>query len=92
MDAISDDGAPQERRLFGELDPADQVSRIRLILGNDSVRLNLLEPLVAGLEVAEVEFGPFDLYPNPGKIGLAGYETTRPPTRSGSARGKCGKG
>jgi hypothetical protein len=74
VNTISGDGAPQERRLFGDFDPVDQISRMRLVIMNDSVRLVLLEPLVSGLEVTEVMFGPFDLYPNPGEIGLAGHE------------------
>jgi hypothetical protein len=74
VDAVPGDGAPQERRLFGDFDPVDQISRMRLVIMNDSVRLVLLEPLVSGLEVTEVMFGPFDLYPNTGEIGLAGHE------------------
>jgi hypothetical protein len=66
VDTISGDGAPVERRLLGDFDPPDQISRIRLVITNGSVRLVVLEPLVPGLEVTEVMFGPFDLYPNPG--------------------------
>jgi hypothetical protein len=74
VDTISGDGAPVERRLLGDFDPPDQISRIRLVITNGSVRLVVLEPLVPGLEVTEVMFGPFDLYPNPGEIGLAGHD------------------
>jgi hypothetical protein len=74
VDAISYDCAPRERRLFGDFDPPDQISRIRLVITNGSVRLVLLEPLVPGLEITEVMFGPFDLYPNPGEVGLAGHD------------------
>jgi hypothetical protein len=74
VDTISGDGAPVERRLLGDFDPPDQISRIRLVITNGSVRLIVLEPLVPGLEVTEVMFGPFDLYPNPGEIGLAGHD------------------
>jgi hypothetical protein len=74
VDTISGDSAPVERRLLGDFDPPDQISRIRLVITNGSVRLIVLEPLVPGLEVTEVMFGPFDLYPNPGEIGLAGHD------------------
>jgi hypothetical protein len=74
VDTISGDGAPVERRLLGDFDPPDQISRIRLVITNGSVRLVVLEPLVPGLEVTEVMFGPFDLYPNPGEVGLAGHD------------------
>jgi hypothetical protein len=74
VDTISGDSAPVERRLLGDFDPPDQISRIRLVITNGSVRLVVLEPLVPGLEVTEVMFGPFDLYPNPGEIGLAGHD------------------
>jgi hypothetical protein len=74
VDTISGDGAPVERRLLGDFDPPDQISRIRLVITNGSVRLVLLEPFVPGLEVTEVMFGPFDLYPNPGEVGLAGHD------------------
>jgi hypothetical protein len=74
VDTISGDSAPVERRLLGDFDPPDQISRIRLVITNGSVRLVVLEPLVPGLEVTEVMFGPFDLYPNPGEVGLAGHD------------------
>jgi hypothetical protein len=47
---------------------------MRLVITNGSVWLSLKEPLISGLEIAEVLFGPFDLYPNPGEIGLAGHD------------------
>jgi hypothetical protein len=74
VDAIPDDGAPEKRRLLGDFDPPDQIARMRLVITNGSVGLSLKEPLIPGLEITEVMFGPFDLYPNPGEIGLAGHD------------------
>ena len=74
VDAIPGDGAPEKRRLLGDFDPPDQIARMRLVITNGSVWLSLKEPLISGLEIAEVLFGPFDLYPNPGEIGLAGHD------------------
>lgn len=74
VDAIPDDSAPPERRLIGDLGLVDQISRIRLIIGDSSIRVVLLEPLDPGLEITEVMFGPFDLYPDPGEIRLASHD------------------
>jgi hypothetical protein len=74
VDAIPDDGTPAERRLIRDLGLVDQISRIRLIIRDGFIGIVLLEPLDASLEITEVIFGPCDLYPNPGEIGLAGHD------------------
>jgi hypothetical protein len=73
VNAIPGDGAPVERRLLGDFDPPDQIARMRLVITNGSVWLGLKEPLISGLEIAEVHFGPFDLYPDPGEVRLMGH-------------------
>jgi hypothetical protein len=47
---------------------------MRIVIMDGSVGLGLKEPLDQGLEITEVMFGPFDLYPNPGEIGLGGHD------------------
>jgi hypothetical protein len=75
VDAIPGDGTPPgESRLIQHFDPVDQISRIGIVVADESIRLVLLEPLMPGLEVAEVMFGPFDLYPDPGEIRLASHD------------------
>ena len=74
VDAIPGDGAPEKGRLIEDFDPVDQISRIGLVIGNGSVGLSLKEPLDQRLEITEVMFGPFDLYPDPGEIGLASHD------------------
>jgi hypothetical protein len=74
VDAIPGDGAPEKRRLLGDFDSPDQIARMRLVITNGSVGLSLKEPLIPGLEITEVMFGPFDLCPNPGEIGFAGHD------------------
>jgi hypothetical protein len=52
----------------------DQISRIGIVVSDSFVGVGFSKPVVSGLEITEVMFGPFDLYPNPGEIGLAGHD------------------
>jgi len=74
VDAISGDSAPPGRGLAGYAGLVDQISRIRLVITDSFIGVGLSEPLVEGFEITEVMFGPFDLYPDPGEIGLAGHD------------------
>jgi hypothetical protein len=74
VNAVLGDGAPVERRVIRYFGLVDQISRIGIVVSDSFVGVGFSKPLVSGLEVTEVMFGPFDLYPNPGEIGLAGHD------------------
>jgi hypothetical protein len=74
VDSVTDDGTPVRGRLARNLDLENQISGIRIVLGDDSIWFALLEPSDQFFEVADVLFGPFDLYPNPGEIRLASHD------------------
>jgi hypothetical protein len=74
MDSVSHDGAPPERWLLPDSNLKDQIARIKLTIAKDAIGFGLLEPLDQGLEITDVLFGPFDLYPDPGEIGLRGHD------------------
>jgi hypothetical protein len=74
VDGVPRDGAPLQRWLVGAPNLKDQMTRIKLAIADDAIRLGLLEPLGAGFKVTDVLFGPFDLYPDATEIRLTGHD------------------
>lgn len=74
VDSVTGDGTPVRRRLARDLDLENQISGIRIVLGDDSIWFALLEPSDQFFETTDVLFGPFDLYPNAGEVGLGDHD------------------
>ena len=73
MDGVTDDGAPPERWVGHNFSLIDQISRIKLVVGDNFIGIGLSELLISGVEVAVVLFGPFDLYPDAAKVSLSSH-------------------
>ena len=73
VDSVTEDGTPPERRLVRSFNFKNQVARIKLAIAEDSIGFGLFEPLYSGFKIIYVLFGPFDLYPDATKVGLASH-------------------
>jgi len=64
LDHITSDEQDVCRHVLNTHDIVDQLSRLRIVLGPDSIWLGSEERLPCDIEISDVLFGPFDLEPS----------------------------
>ena len=64
VNGIADDAGKIVREFGQDFDPKDCASRLRVLLGNDSVTVGFAKGDKSLLKIVDVMFGPFDLEPN----------------------------
>ena len=73
VDSVSGDEADINGRGLEVENLIERLSRLRIVLGFDSIRFAVEEPLPRDFYITDVLFGPFNFYADEGKSLVSGY-------------------